>query len=119
MRKKVIAIFEDDQISRFIYKRLFSRRDDVEAYIFESPEEGFAVAKETRFDIVFIEIHYWNNFGGIVILDKLKELVDPATSFVGMTSLLQRGDLEFLTRKGFTVVLEKPVVFSEKDLSMA
>lgn len=116
MKKRVIAIFEDDPVSRFIYKRIFARRDDVEAYIFETPEEGYAIAKGATFDIVFIEVHYWNNFGGLIILEKLKKLTEPTTTFIGITSLLQRGDLEFLTSEGFSVVLEKPVLFSEKDL---
>ena len=116
MNKKVIAIFEDDHVNRFIYERIFQGRDDVTIHIFDAPEKGIAKASEISFDIVFIEIHFWGNFGGVNILSKLKEVLPPQTTFVAMTALLQRGDLERILGSGFQMCIEKPIVFSEMDL---
>lgn len=112
----MIAIFEDDHVNRFIYERIFQGRNDVTIHIFDTPEKGVAKALETPFDIVFIEIHFWGNFGGLNILNKLKEILTPQTTFVAMTALLQRGDLERILGSGFHMCIEKPVVFSEMDL---
>lgn len=116
MNKKVIAIFEDDHVNRFIYERIFQGRDDVTIHIFDTQEKGVSKALETPFDIVFIEIHFWGNFGGLNILNKLKGILPPQTTFVAMTALLQRGDLERILGSGFHMCIEKPVVFSEMDL---
>jgi CheY-like chemotaxis protein len=116
MSKKVIAIFEDDHVNRFIYERIFQGRDDVTIHIFDTPEKGISKASETPFDIAFIEIHFWGNFGGLDILNKLKKASTSKTTFVAMTALLQRGDIERILNSGFHMCIEKPVIFSEMDL---
>jgi len=116
MKKKVIAIFEDDPVNRFIYQQIFQDMEDVEAHIFDNPEVGISAAHQTTFDVVFIEIHFWGNFGGISILNKLKNVTSDHTTFVAMTALLQQGDLETILTSGFSLCFEKPVVFSEIDL---
>jgi len=118
MKKTTVAIFEDDQINRFIYEKLFEKiESDVEVHVFDNPEKGILKAKQTPFDVVFIEIHFWNNFGGISILDKLKEIISNPMLAVAMTSLLQEGDLEKITASGFALCLEKPIAF-EKIMPM-
>ena len=117
MKKKVIAIFEDDPVNRFIYQRTLSRRDDVEVHLFDNADIGIAQAKEIRFEIVFIEMHFWASFGGISILSKLKPVTDQSTIFVAMTAFLQEGDLEHAFASGFNMCIEKPVIFSEMDFS--
>lgn len=117
MEKKRIAIFEDDQVNRFIYQQIFNDKDDVEVHIFDSPGSGIAMVKEMQFDVVFIEIHFWSNFGGIGILKKIKEISATCPTFIAMTSFLQEGDLEQIMSSGFSLCLEKPVVFSELKLS--
>lgn len=116
MNKKVIAIFEDDHVNRFIYERIFQGRNDVEIHIFDSVDRGVAMAAEIPFDIVFIEIHFWGNFGGIGILNKLKETPARNATFIAMTSLLQKGDVEHILQSGFHLCMEKPVIFSEMDI---
>jgi CheY-like chemotaxis protein len=117
MKKTVVAIFEDDVVNRFIYERLFTqRKENIELYIFDNPDKGIEVARKTPFDVVFIEIHFWENFGGIPILQKLKEILPPQLISVAMTALLQKGDLEFIMRSGFTLCVEKPMVFTEADI---
>jgi CheY-like chemotaxis protein len=116
MSKKVIAIFEDDHVNRFIYERIFQGRNDVELHIFDSPDKGVALAEEIRFDLVFIEIHFWGNFGGLGILNRLRETPAQSVTFIAMTSLLQKGDVERILRSGFHLYIENPVIFSEMDL---
>lgn len=117
MKKTVVAIFEDDIVNRFLYERLFTqRKDDIELYVFDNPEAGIEMAKTVNFDVVFIEIHFWEDFGGISILQKLKKVAPPQMISIAMTSLLQKGDLEFILASGFTLCFEKPVVFTEADL---
>ncbi len=117
MKKKVIAIFEDDQINRFIYERSLQRRNDVDVYIFDNAEAGIARAGEINFDVVFIEMHFRGPLEGFSILEKLKNVCSTATVFICMTSFLQKGDLEKALNAGFSVCLEKPVVFSMMDFS--
>jgi DNA-binding NtrC family response regulator len=116
MKKKVVAIFEDDPVNRFIYRQIFLNKEEVELHIFDNPETGVSSASQITFDIVFIEIHFWGNFGGISILNKMKEVSAEHTTFVAMTSLLQQGDLEKILTSGFSLCFEKPVVFAEMDL---
>ncbi|MFZ6012744.1 MAG: response regulator [Bacteroidota bacterium] len=115
MRKSVIAIFEDDKVNRFIYKKIFEQMEDkIEGYVFETPEKGFAVAKEVEFDVVFIEIHYrGENFGGIPILEELKKVSSREMIAIATTSLLQDGDLEKIIPSGFTMCMEKPMAFQK------
>lgn len=117
MKKKIIAIFEDNQINRFIYKQVFNDKEEVEVHIFDSPGSGIAKAKEMHFDVVFIEIHFWSNFGGIDILKRVKQASASSPTFIAMTSFLQEGDLEQIMHAGFSLCMEKPVVFSELKLS--
>jgi CheY-like chemotaxis protein len=117
MKRTIVAIFEDDVVNRFIYERLFSKRkEDVELYIFDTPDKGIEMARAVPFDVVFIEVHFWETFGGVPILQKLKEILSPAMIAVAMTALLQKGDLEYLMSAGFTLCVEKPVVFTEADV---
>ena len=114
MKKTKIAIFEDDHLDRFVYEKLFSHmQDNVDVHVFDSAEKGIAMAKQVHFDVVFIEIHFWEDFGGIPILNKLKKNSPKDMLAVAMTSLLQQGDLERITSSGFTMCLEKPVAFQE------
>lgn len=117
MKKTVVAIFEDDVVNRFIYERLFTqRKEEIELYVFDDPDKGIEMAKTKNFDVVFIEVHFWENFGGISILQKLKSASSPQMISIAMTSLLQKGDLEHILSSGFTLCFEKPVVFTEADL---
>jgi CheY-like chemotaxis protein len=115
MKKTVVAIFEDDLVNRFIYERLFSLKPYLEVHIFENIEAGIAAAKHTPFDVVFVELHFWENFGGIGIMNKLKTISSPEVIYVAMTSLLQQGDLERVLSSGFTMCMEKPIAFCELD----
>lgn len=114
MKKTTIAIFEDDQINRFIYEKLLSQmKSDAQVYLFDNPENGIEMATHVQFDVVFIEIHFWENFGGISILNKLKKATKKDMLAVAITSLLQQGDLEKITAGGFSMCLEKPIAFQE------
>lgn len=117
MRKKVIAIFEDDPINKFVYERTLQRREDVEVKVFSHPEDGIEAAKEIHFDIVFIELHFRGPFEGLSIIEALKKVCSEDTVFIAMTSFLQRDDLEKALDAGFSACLEKPVVFSAIDFS--
>jgi CheY-like chemotaxis protein len=112
MKKTTVAIFEDDPTNRYIYDQLFKQIDaGVQIHVFDNPEKGIAMAKEINFDVVFIEIHFWEDFGGVSILNRLKEATSKPMLAVAMTSLLQNGDLETITSSGFAMCLEKPVAF--------
>ncbi len=113
MKKTIVAIFEDDAASRFIYENLAgSRNRNIEIHIFSNPAEGIEMARKVHFDIVYIEIHFWESFGGISILNKLRAVTPENMVAVATSSLLQEGDLEKITAAGFQMCLEKPEVFS-------
>jgi len=113
MKKLTVAIFEDDEVNRFIYRNILkSRKDDVEVHVFADPAVGLEKAQITPFDIVLIETHFWGrNFFGIDILKELKKLSQKGFTAIAITSLLQEGDVERLTKAGFTMCLEKPLSF--------
>ena len=112
MKKTTVAIFEDDHVNRYIYEKLFNTIvSEIQIHVFDNPEKGISMSKQTPFDVVFIEVHFWENFGGIEILNKLKGASDRPMLAVAMTSLLQQGDLEMITSSGFALCLEKPVAF--------
>lgn len=107
MKKTVVGIFEPDESSRFIFREILNREKNLEVHIFSDPVEGLAMADHLRFDIVFIEIHFWKDFGGLDILQKLKEAMRKDPIAVGMISLLQKGDLERVIGSGFTMCVDK------------
>jgi CheY-like chemotaxis protein len=117
MNKKIVAIFEDDPVNRFVYRRSLRKRKDIDVYIFNDSEKGISTAAEFHFDIVFIEIHFRGNFEGITILNRLKEILQKQVIFIAMTSLLQKDDLERALSAGFSMCIEKPVNFSEINFS--
>src|ERR1041384_6518768 len=105
MKKLTVAVFEDDEVNRFIYKNILkSREDDIDVHVFADPESGLQKAQDTPFDIVLIETHFWGrNFFGIEILNELKKVSPKSFTAIAITSLLQEGDVERLTRGGFTL----------------
>ena len=113
MKKLVVAIFEDDEINRFIYQNLLeSSHGRIEVHLFDSPEAGYEAARNVDFDFVFIEMHFWGQlFFGTTILQKLKALSRVDFISVAVTSLLQEGDMDRATRSGFTLCMEKPLSF--------
>lgn len=113
MKKTVVGIFEDEIVNRYIYERLLRFRDDLEVHIFDTIEKGIELMKTTAFDVVFIEAHFRSNFGGIDILNLARSAACNSPSYIAITSLLQRGDLERLLTAGFLMCLEKPIVFSD------
>jgi CheY-like chemotaxis protein len=114
MKNTVVAIFEDDQTNQFVYEKIFAQHESsIQVYIFNTPEEGLEMAKQIQFDVVFIEIHFWESFGGISILNTLKNMSQEYIIAVGMTSLLQEGDLERAVSAGFAICLEKPIAFQQ------
>jgi len=115
MKKTLIAIFEDDKVDAFIYERLISHiKKPVEFHLFDNPDKGLDMAKKVKFDIIIIQIHFWgDNMSGINILKKIKEIYTEDIIAIAMTSLLQKGDLELLLSSGFSMCIEKPLVFQE------
>lgn len=113
MKNTLVAIFEDDLVNRYIYEKMFRVREDIVLHIFDHPEKGIDAFKETSFDVVFIEAHFRENFGGIAILNKLKPMAASHTVFIAISSLLQKGDLETLMAAGFMMCLEKPIDFTD------
>ena len=112
MKKTTVAIFEDDPTNRFIYERLLNTiGHEMDVFVFDNPDNGIAMCEYVRFDVVFIEIHFWQNFGGVSILKRLKDAGCKDMFAVAMTALLQQGDLERITSSGFGMCLEKPVAF--------
>jgi CheY-like chemotaxis protein len=113
MKKLTVGIFEDDEVNRFIYRNILkSREENIEVHVFGDPEIGLEKAQVTPFDIVLIESHFWGrNFFGIYILNELRKVAPKEFTAIAITSLLQEGDVERLTRAGFTLCLEKPLSF--------
>jgi DNA-binding NtrC family response regulator len=115
MKNTVVAIFEDDKVNCFIHEKLFNFvKAPVTCHLFDNPEKGYEAAREIEFDIVFIEIHFWgDNLSGLEILKKLKEIQRKEFIAVAMTALLQVGDAERIMAAGFTMCIEKPLIFKE------
>jgi CheY-like chemotaxis protein len=115
MKNTVVAIFEDDKVNCFIHEKLFNFiKAPVTCHLFDNPEKGYETARDVEFDIVFIEIHFWgDNLSGIDILQKLKSIHTKSFISVAMTSLLQEGDIEKILAAGFSMCIEKPLIFHE------
>jgi CheY-like chemotaxis protein len=121
MEKKLkIAIFENDPLNRFIYKKMLDPHlDKASFYIFNSPEEGLEMASSINFDIAFIDMHlYGEYFGGISLSKQLKSVSDD-TKLIAMTTLIQFGDREHAESNGFMKCLEKPLPFFDFDKLLA
>lgn len=112
-KNTLVAIFEDDVVSRYIYEKTFSARPQVSVYIFDHADEGIAKLQSNPVDVIFIEAHFRQNFGGIEILNKLRSSLNTMPVCIAITSLLQKGDLEKLMGAGFLMCLEKPIPFDE------
>jgi CheY-like chemotaxis protein len=113
MKKTTVAIFEDDLVNRYIYEKMFKSRNDITLFLLDNPRKGYEKLKDVPVDVIFIEAHFHENFGGIKILKELRTIVPESTVFIAITSLLQKGDLETLMAAGFMMCLEKPIVFNE------
>lgn len=110
-RKTVVAIFEDDPVDIFLYKKLYAPMlDKVECLYFETLQDGLTMAEHVKFDVVIIDIHFWGNNMGIAILKKLYEICSEDLIAIAVTPFLQKGDLELIMSSGFTLCVEKPVI---------
>jgi len=116
----VIAVFENDTLNRFIYQRMLDlQKEKVRYYIFNSEEEGLEMAKQVPFDVAFIDLHLrGEHYHGITLAEKLKS-ISGKTVMVGMTTLLQKDDLERTSAAGFKTCLEKPLPFFDVDKLLA
>lgn len=115
-KKRVIAVFENDSLNRFIYQRMLALQEEkVVSYIFTSAEEGLTLANEVPFDIAFIDLHFQGaQYNGVEVAKKLKNISDKII-LVAMTTLIQKGDTELTTAAGFAACLEKPLPFYDID----
>jgi CheY-like chemotaxis protein len=110
-RKTVVAIFEDDPVDIFLYKKLYApMMDKVDCLYFETLQDGLSMAEHMKFDVVIIDIHFWGNNMGIAILKKLYEICSEDLIAIAVTPFLQKGDLELIMSSGFTLCVEKPVI---------
>lgn len=110
-RKTVVAIFEDDPVDIFLYRKLYApMQDKVECLYFETLQDGLNMAEHVKFDVVVIDIHFWGNNMGIAILKKLREVCSNDLIAIAVTPFLQEGDLELIMSSGFTLCVEKPIV---------
>jgi CheY-like chemotaxis protein len=118
--KIVIAVFENDSFNRFIYQRMLDlQKEKVTAYIFNTIEEGLEMAKKVSFDVVFMDLHLrGEQYSGIELAKTLKAISDN-TVMVGMTTLIQRGDVERTTQLGFAACHEKPLPFFDLEKLLA
>jgi CheY-like chemotaxis protein len=110
--KIVIAVFENDDLNRFIYQRMFDlQQDHVTYFIFDNPEAGIERAKEIALDIAFIDLHFHGElFSGLALATKLKS-ISSTTVLIAMTTLVQEGDWDHAKQVGFKKLLEKPIPF--------
>jgi CheY-like chemotaxis protein len=115
-KKSVIAIFENDSLNRFIYQRMLDlQKEKVTFYNFSSAEEGLEMAKQTAFDVAFIDLHlHGEQYSGIDLAKKLK-IISTKTILVGMTTLIHKGDIELTIAEGFAACREKPLPFYDID----
>lgn len=113
---KVIAVFESDALNRFIYQRMLTLQSEkVEFYVFESFEEGLEITRQVPFDTVFIDIHIHGiPYHGFELAKRLKAISDKSV-LVGMTTLIQKGDIERAIAEGFVTCREKPLPFYDID----
>jgi CheY-like chemotaxis protein len=118
MANTVIGVFVDDRMEQIIYERAFQRMEHrVEGHVFTSPEAGIEALKSIRFDVVFIEVHFWGeNFGGISILHELQRVMNNRVIAIAVTPLLQEGDIEKIIRAGFALCIEKPMTIESLQI---
>jgi len=112
----VIAVFENDSLNRFIYQRMLDLQNErALAYIFNTVEEGLEMAGNVSFDVAFIDLHLrGEHYSGLELAKKLRALSE-STIMVGMTTLIQKHDVERTSKAGFVACLEKPLPFFDLD----
>jgi CheY-like chemotaxis protein len=117
MKKLVVGIFEDNEINRFIWANLLETKPEyLEGHIFETIEQGISTARNTAFDVMIIETHFWGqSFFGVEILARLKEACKNPFIPIATTSLLQAGDWERIQNGGFIACMEKPLSVSHVE----
>ncbi len=110
--KLVIAVFENDDLNRFIYQRMFDlQRDHITYFIFDNPEDGIIRAQEIALDVAFIDLHFRGEpFSGLAVANRLKA-ISSTIDLIAMTTLVQEGDWDRAKQVGFNKLLEKPIPF--------
>ncbi|MDD4990148.1 MAG: response regulator [Candidatus Pacebacteria bacterium] len=76
MAKKLLII-EDENILRNMYLERFSKQDNIEVFSADSAEEGFAIAKKEKPDLILLDI-LLPKASGVEMLEKLRK--DPKTT---------------------------------------
>lgn len=115
--KTSVGIFEQNRTDQFLYKKWMENINrDLEPLFFENVNDGIAAAQKGTFDIVVIDIHFNGNHTGFDILQKLRIASPKEFVAIGVTALLQEGDLERVLAAGFAICLEKPLHTTPGDL---
>lgn len=105
MQKKILIIEDDDFFRGLIAKKLLFEEFDV--YMASNGEEGVAKIKETKPDLVLLDM-LLPSMDGFEVLAKIKE--DPsiaATSVIIASNLVEQEDVERALKMGATDYLIK------------
>jgi CheY-like chemotaxis protein len=112
-QKTVVAIYEDDPIDQFVYEQLLlAAGDTIEFKVFRNLTDAFK-SPNFDFDIALINLHFGWCRGGLKILQTLKENKGENFLAIAVTSMLQGNDLQEIMKAGFTICLEKHIIFEK------
>jgi len=113
---KSILVVDDDEITRKMYQRFLE--GDYEVSIVPGFDEALAAARNSRFDVMFLDINLGEERTGKDLLVMLRDIPGyETTPVVACTAFALPGDKENLLNSGFKMYLSKP--FSYKRLKDA
>jgi len=112
-----IAIFEDNEIDRFIFEsNLRLINIPVEFHIFNNPDEGIASAQRISFDLVIINIHFWGTEYGYIILEQFQKILAKRPRYIAVSAFVHEKDSINVQLRGFDAIVEKPLVYANLSL---
>lgn len=107
-----MAIFEKDQITRFINQRLFSAYNPtVELTQCPSLETGLQIIKEEKFDIIIVDWHISHDTEAILSIPQLLTKLYPQTRIItiALADLLYENHKSEILKSGYDFCWLKPL----------
>lgn len=107
---RILLVDDEEEICRIILKFLSSGGYETEAVT--TGGEAVSLVKEAFYDLVFLDI-VMPGISGAVVLGNIKE-ISPGTEVIMMTgSLINKGLMKELRKKGASGFLQKPFKLEE------
>jgi CheY-like chemotaxis protein len=107
-RRKVLYI-EDNPVNVLLVQAMLARLPDVDVLVAPLPQQGLAMARDERPDLILLDIHL-PGMDGFEVLRRLRAQADGrATPVIAVSANAMASDVEQGLRAGFAQYLTKPV----------